>query len=100
MILTKTITITLFSGKISAQFGFFLKKITRLRRILHDRRSVRSRQISTLLESRPKDALDSLVKAVEVVETVETVQCTVYMFENLSLAKCKARNLKQYRLKI
>ena len=47
------------------------------------------------VESRPKDALDSLVKAVEVVETVETVQCTVYMFENLSLAKCKARNLKQ-----
>ena len=46
--MTKTRTITLFLGKISKQFALFYEKFTRLTRILHDRRSQRSRQISTL----------------------------------------------------
>ena len=46
--MTKRRTITLFLGKISKQFALFYEKFTRLTRILHDRRSQRSRQISTL----------------------------------------------------
>ena len=38
-----------FPDKIAAQFALFFDKFTQLTRILHDRRSHRSRQISTLL---------------------------------------------------
>ena len=45
---TKSRTVALFWGKISVHFALFSDKFTRLARILHDRRSHRSRQISTL----------------------------------------------------
>ena len=45
-----------FWDKISAQFTLFSEKFTRLTRILHDRRSHRSRQISTL-EGVPQEYL-------------------------------------------
>ena len=38
----------LFPIKIATQFALFSEKFTRLTKILHDRRSHRSRQISTL----------------------------------------------------
>ena len=47
-IVIKSRTVALFWGKIAVHFALFSDKFTRLARILHDRRSHRSRQISTL----------------------------------------------------
>ena len=47
-IVIKSRTVALFWGKIAVHFALFSDKFTRLARILHDRRSPRSRQISTL----------------------------------------------------
>ena len=47
----KSRTVALFWGKIAVHFALFSDKFTRLARILHDRRSHRSRQISTLVKS-------------------------------------------------
>ena len=48
-IVIKSRTVALFWGKIAVHFALFSDKFTRLARIFHDRRSHRSRQISTLL---------------------------------------------------
>ena len=51
-IVIKSRTVALFWGKIAVHFALFSDKFTRLARILHDRRSHRSRQISTLSQRR------------------------------------------------
>ena len=54
--MTKPETISLFLGKISVKFALFSENFTQLTRILHDRRSHWSRQISTLVNSYLKNA--------------------------------------------
>ena len=61
----KSRTVAFFGGKIAMHFVLFSDKFTRLARILHDRRSHRSRQISTLskaevftLRVKPTEDLD------------------------------------------
>ena len=52
-IVIKSRTVALFWGKIAVHFALFSDKFTRLARILHDRRSHRSRQISALMNTWP-----------------------------------------------
>ena len=49
-IVIRSRAVALFWGKIAVHFALFSDKFTQLARILHDRRSHRSRQISTLVE--------------------------------------------------